>query len=368
MMCHSFAVNSRSPGLDLLRLLAALLIFVQHTLSSCHLDAWIDFAGFRVGRIGTSLFFMLAGYFAARSHRPAGLWFRDRLQTLFPPFWLVTILGFFVAAVTGYKPFDTYQVFCQLAGLGYLTHGERMVSVATWFMTPLLLLYTVALLSRLTRPLPASIFAMAVCGLLSVCRQDHWATVLCHAFTFESAFLVGTLAVTRQVRSACLASLVLICLTVVQPEHRYGALSLLAFAGFSPVKQALAAASRFAAVAYEWFLVHSLCILLVTSCTQAFWVALPLGAILSFLSACLLKKVVLQIRQQASHIACRFGTDTTEASVQSKRLPVTETAVPSAFEQQPFVSPTFDSAEFGSPQPESQVATHTASAPLATCL
>lgn len=368
MMPHSFPVNSRSPGLDLLRLLAAMLIFVKHTLSSCHLDAWIDFAGFRVGRIGTSLFFMLAGYFAARSHRPAGLWFRDRMQTLFPPFWLVTILGFVVAAVTGYKPFDTYQVFCQLAGIGYLTHGERMVSVATWFMTPLLLLYTVALLSRLTRPFPVSIFAMAVCGLLSVCLQDHWATVLCHAFTFEAAFLVGTLPDNRQVRSACLASLVLICLTVVQPEYRYGALSLLAFAGFSPVRQALAAASRFAGVAYEWFLVHSLCILLVTSCTQTFWMALPLGAVLSFLSACLLKKVVLQIRQQASHSVSLFGRNTTEVSVKPEMLTFTDTRVPSALDQQLFVSPTSDSAELGSPQPESQVGTHTAPAPLATCL
>lgn len=302
---NNFAAASRlrRPGLDQLRLVAASLIFLQHSFSACHLDEWIDVAGFRIGRIGTSLFFMLAGYFASASSRSPGQWLNDRLAQLFPAFWLLTLAGFLVAAVTGFKPFDTFQVACQLAGIGYLTHGERMVNVATWFMTPLLFLYLTAFVSRRVGAAPMSLllcFAFAVAALI---LNDHAAVVMCHAATFQAAFLLGTTSLTHQKSRAVQLSVALGVLTVFQPEFRYATVSMLGFALMSACWYRLLLAERFTRVAYEWFLVHSLCLTLVVRWTQWPWLVIALGIPISAVAAIVLKTTVKMLKSLRLRLA-----------------------------------------------------------------
>jgi len=282
--------------------MAAALVFLQHTLSGCQLDDWIDVAGFRIGRIGTALFFLLAGLLAASSNRAPLNWFRNRLSTLFPTFWVVTIIGFCFAAVTGYKDFDTWQVFCQMTAVGYFTHDEHMVNVATWFMSPLLLLYLAATVSRMTRPrlLPCVLAAMFAGAALSAASEPP--VVACHTVTFLFAWLVGRCSADRQQQSAALASVVLSLLCLFQPEFRYGAVAMTALTFALPVQARIPLTRGFGRIAYEWFLVHGLCINAVAFTSDNPLLMIPVAAGASVVGASALKRLVQWLRQAVSSV------------------------------------------------------------------
>lgn len=291
----------RRPGLDVLRVLAAVLVFAQHLLSCAHYDSWIDVAGFRMGRIGTAIFFLLAGFLAASSSRSALVWFRDRLNMLLPPFWLMTIAGFLLALISGEKSFDGWQVICQMSGAGYFTHGEKLINVATWFMSPLLLLYVVVLCGRLTSPKTMATAAIGACGAVIVHARGDMITVECHAITFLIAFLAGQSAAGHQPRLALVTAVLMGGLTLVYPEFRYGSVAFALLSVALCQRRTVVAAQRFARVAYEWFLVHGLCISLVAHATTRLRILAPVSAVLSLLAAILLKKSVhwLQARLPA---------------------------------------------------------------------
>jgi hypothetical protein len=334
MSDHVTCSLSRRPGLDLLRLTAASLVFFQHSLSSCEQEHWIDLAGFRNGRIGTALFFLLAGYLAASSRRSPVAWFRDRLSSLLPTFWLVTLLSFLIAGVTGIKSFDLYQVVCQLGCVGYFTHGEHMVNVATWFMSPLLLLYAIAVAARLISPPAVAGTVILALACAASLPQDVPPTVLCHAVTFLTAFIIGRTSTAGPRRATLWAVCFLAGLTVIQPEFRYGTVAMLLLAVALPFRFDLPAIhtvwsevnprrwffgstdagtgkaerkqgpeqllSRFAGVAYEWFLIHGLCINLIALATDQVLVVVPVGMVLSLLAATALKLVVQQMKERVS--------------------------------------------------------------------
>jgi hypothetical protein len=292
-MSHALQLSpNRKPGLDILRLFAATLIFLQHSLSSCHLDAWIDIGGLRVGRIGTSLFFMLAGFLASSSSRKPVTWFCERLKVLYPPFWLVTIAGFLLAALTHFKRFDTWQVICQMSGLGYFTHGEAIVNVATWFMSPLLILYLIAMLARLFHPTWVGAAAAVSIAAAAFVQTGYSGTIECHAVTFLSAFLIAQVSNSTRSRLAVAASILMYAGGLFQPEFRYGAISMLLLAASDSVHETYAAATTFTGIAYEWFLVHGLCITLITRQTHTFYIAIPAAAVISLLGALCLKNAV----------------------------------------------------------------------------
>ena len=300
---HSFrwanslmTLTNRKPGLDVIRVLAAGLVFFQHTMSSCQLDHWIDIGGFRVGRIGTSLFFLLAGLLAASSTRSPVVWFKNRLTTLFPPFWIVTLAGFALAGFSDLKSFDAWQVVCQMSGMGYFTHGERIINVATWFMSPLLILYLLAMIARLTHSLSVGLLMLIVSGVTSALFDGYRGIMFCHSVTFFTAYLWGNQRGSTQqwmilVSIACLAGG-----TVIQPDFKYGALGLLIFGISSFVKDAGPLPTRFAAIAYEWFLVHGLCISVISAGTHNVWIVAPVAAVLSVLTANRLKWSVRQLK------------------------------------------------------------------------
>lgn len=289
--------DQRRPGLDSLRLLAALLVFLQHSLSASHLDSWIDVAGFRIGRVGTALFFMLAGYLAAGSRRSPGDWFRGRLKSLFPSFWAVTLLGFLIAWLTRSKPFDLRQIICQMSGMGYFTHGERIVNVATWFMSPLLLLYLAILVVRSSgHPRLIQTVLVLIC-VVAACRQDgHIMAVECHAVTFLAAAMLGSIPHRLQMQAALAAGGILWLLSFVQPEFHYGVAAMFLLAACIGHSRTLSAAGRFSPIAYEWFLVHGICIGLMARLSNRWELVFVGGSVLSLLAATALKRVIRSVQ------------------------------------------------------------------------
>lgn len=297
----SVSTVSRKPGLDLLRLGAAILVFYQHCFSSCRLEHLIDAGPFRIGRIGTSLFFLLAGLLAGQSSRSPGIWFRDRLVTLFPPFWIITLLGFALAGWTHFKPFDSWQVVCQMSGFGYLTHGETMVNVATWFMSPLLLMYLAVMIGRVIhRPVIMASLCVLTALTSSVIQTGTSSTVDCHVVTFFLAFLLRQQSARRWTGLAFLTSLVLTLALSIQPELRYSCVSFGLLGLSQYVRSSNILAIRFTPIAYEWFLVHGLCLTLITRLTHQPTVVIPVAVVLSVSAAIALKTAISWL-----HVLCR---------------------------------------------------------------
>ena len=269
-----------------------MLVFTQHALSSSHADSWIDVAGFRIGRIGTAIFFLLSGFLAAASTRAPLMWLKSRVGILFPPYWIVTISGFILAGVTATKSFDVWQVVSQMAGTGYFTHGDHIVNIATWFMSPLLALYGVVTLIRLTslRLLLPLVIGATVASALTI--ASDFAALRCHCVTFFMAFTVASIPErNRTIAAACMAmSLLTLCL--FQPEFRYGAMASCLLLPALHVRKEIRVCNWFSSVAYEWFLVHGLCLAIVSHLTQMPSVIFIAGVILSVGGAVVLKNLV----------------------------------------------------------------------------
>ncbi len=251
--------SARLPGLDLLRCLAASLVFLQHSLSSCHYDDAIDVAGFRIGRIGTAIFFLLGGFLCAKSSRRPTEWLRDRLKALLPAYWIIVAIGFGIAAVVRSKEFDLWQVICQFAGIGYFTHGDRLINVATWFITPLLIFYGIATLLRTLKSNRANFVTVLVFSTLAVLNPGGYETALCHGATFFVAFALNSGgAVSRS--QTLLTTLLFSIMCFVQPEFRYASIATALLLPSLQIQRPSRLAAAFTTVAYEWFLVHGIVI------------------------------------------------------------------------------------------------------------
>lgn len=286
---------SHIQGLNQLRFLAAMLVFTQHSLSSSQLDAWIDIGGWRIGRIGTALFFLLSGFLSAKTTRKPLKWLRDRVIVLFPPFWIVTIVGFLLAGATATKSFDTWQVVSQLSGTGYFTHGDHIVNVATWFMSPLILLYIAATLARLISLRTIVPILTVGLGIAALTQTPEGATVYCHAATFFMAFAVALVRQDRSRIAAVTMAGVMISLACFQSEFRYGALASLLLLLALQVQREIPLCNRFSKIAYEWFLVHGLCLSSISHVTASPPIIVLTGAGLSIFAASALQRSVRRI-------------------------------------------------------------------------
>jgi hypothetical protein len=284
--------SGQLQGLNQLRFLAAGLVFTQHAISSSHADAWIDVAGFRIGRIGTAMFFLLSGFLAAATTRDPLTWLKSRIAVLFPPYWIVTIAGFILAGVTATKSFDVWQVVSQMAGTGYFTHGDHIVNVATWFVSPLLALYGVVTLIRLTSPRLALPLVIAATVASSLTIASDFAALHCHCVTFFMAFAVASIPDRNRTTAAACMAVSLLTLCLFQPEFRYGTLASCLLVPALHVRKEIRACNWFSSIAYEWFLVHGLCLAIVSHLTQLPTVIFVVGAILSVIGAMVLKNLV----------------------------------------------------------------------------
>jgi len=285
----------------MLRLLAAMLVFVQHTLSCSGHDEWVDFAGFRVGRIRTAIFFILGGFLAATSRRPAVKWFFDRLRSLLPTFWVVTGIGFVLAAIGGRKEFDAWQILCQFSGLGYFTHGEKLINIATWFISPLILLYATVAIVKLKPCRWLSSIITLVLLVVAVRTEENSATIFCHGVVFFLTYSVCTYWPKLSRKMTPTIPLGLVVLSVIQPEFRYGAVASILLTVFTRIQSPFRIANLFSRIAYEWFLVHGICLSVVMHVTQSPMGLGLLGAILSLFVAIGLKCCLAALSRFSQH-------------------------------------------------------------------
>lgn len=292
-------------GLNHLRLLAAILVFAQHAVSNCHHDELIDIGGLRIGRIGTATFFLLSGFLSASSSRSPLVWLRDRLVFLFPAYWIVTIVGFTMAWVTATKSFDVWQVLSQLAGTGYFTHHAHLVNIATWFMSPLLLLYGLTTVSRLLNPRVVTPLLIVSAAVLASGSAPEDATLLCHGVTYFLAGLVATVNPASRSRAVIGMGALMGLMSVVQPEFRYGTIASGLLFMALPVRRASRVSTVFGKFAYEWFLVHGLGLAIVSHLTSHSAVVVVGGGLLSVTGAVLLKRLVAMCPQLMRRVMSR---------------------------------------------------------------
>lgn len=125
-------IRSRSPGLDVSRLVLAFLVLVSHTWTlggfgpepgSPLTPTYLTLGGFAVAG-----FFALSGMLVGRSalSRPSGSYAWARMLRIMPAFWVALLVGGFVVAGLGYvHGHDTLSGFLTLEPGGPVTHVAR---------------------------------------------------------------------------------------------------------------------------------------------------------------------------------------------------------------------------------------------------
>ncbi|MEQ8846285.1 acyltransferase [Botrimarina sp.] len=183
------ASAERVGGLDALRTLAVALVFVHHAWSLAGFDPYVHALGFPVGRVGTALFVALAGSLAAISTAPSPAeWLWRRLCRIYPAYWLVMLVVLVGVAWSGYKPIGPAQFISQMLGLGLFTHPDRLVHVATWFVSLILLLYCLTALAKRLGP-DREIAAALAAGCAAVPLLGVDVGYSAHASTYFAAYL-----------------------------------------------------------------------------------------------------------------------------------------------------------------------------------
>jgi len=248
----------RFPGLDILRVLAMALITVQHALAAIDHAEWTRFMHISPGQLGVGIFCAVSGLLAMNDRRNPPMWLWRRLQRLFPAYWIAMLFSFAVTALSGRKTFDAYQLISQMLGLGFFTHGWRLVNQVSWFISLILLCYALAFVAKImSRPgyvigLFTLVYVMFVLVGASIDLSQHIlsfclaGSAMCLPQRYRRAFLLGSAAIlflfvfkTRHAEFAA-ASLFLTGLLYAAP---WGGMPLIRKAGGSM---------------YEYFLVHGI--------------------------------------------------------------------------------------------------------------
>ncbi|HVL15294.1 MAG TPA: acyltransferase family protein [Gemmata sp.] len=246
-------------GLDAARLLALAAVFYSHACSLMERDDLRTVAGYWVGRVGTAVFFLLSGFLAVSAVRTPGAALRKRLVRIYPAFWVALGLSFTAAAFTGYKSFDAWQVVSQFAGTGLFTHPDSLVGVHTWFVSALLLMYVVVYLDGLAggRAVPAA--AAALLGLHFLSHSVALTATTTHGLLFLAAYAVGKLPGSYWLGFAAVAVLSA-GLAAIDPLFRHGTVAAAVLSVASLWAGRCRPARWFAGYAYEWFLLHGVCL------------------------------------------------------------------------------------------------------------
>jgi len=248
----------RFPGLDILRVLAMALITVQHALAAVDRAEWTRYLHISPGQLGVGIFCAVSGLLAMNDQRNPSVWLWRRLRRLFPAYWIAMLFSFAVTALIGRKSFDLYQFISQMLGLGFFTHGWRLVNQVSWFISLILLCYAIAFIAKImSRPgfvigLFSLIYVIFVLAGASIDLSQHIlsfclaGTAMCLPRKFHRAFLLGSATIlflfvfrTRHAEFAA-ASLLLTGFLYTTP---WGGLSLIRKAGGG---------------LYEYFLVHGI--------------------------------------------------------------------------------------------------------------
>lgn len=177
-------------GLDYLRVVAVVLVTIQHAAALLGYKTWTTWWGVNVGQLGVAIFLAISGFLASQSRQPAWSWFVQRLRRIYPALWIVMPICFWLTWLSGYKQFDAAQVLSQMLGLGLFTHPDHLVNTATWFISLLLVCYVGAFVARLLNSPVAIGLAMSL-GLLACAFWLPDPLFVVHLLTFSISFVCG---------------------------------------------------------------------------------------------------------------------------------------------------------------------------------
>jgi peptidoglycan/LPS O-acetylase OafA/YrhL len=250
---------NRLDGIDYLRTVALVLVFVQHQLSVLDLEQYNSLLGLRIGQIGVSLFLAVSGVLAAQGSRPPFDWLRARLIRIYPAYWVATAVGFIGAGLSGYKEFGVPQIISQFVGIGLYTHNENLVNAVTWFISLLLTLYVIVYLAKLSRHPNAIVLVLAVVAVLLVCLKVQ-PLMAAHSLTFLACFLLLSKRKESDRLPTVILGVVLLLASIKFRTMAYPALSLFALSTVlhaRPVPRVIMAMSSYS---YEFYLCHGICL------------------------------------------------------------------------------------------------------------
>jgi len=196
--------HTRLSGFDWLRLFAIILVTYQHACTLLRLDSWTKLYRIDVGQFGVCIFLALSAILATQDKRTPWQWLWRRFVKIMPAYWIVMLVSFLLAWLSGHKSFDIWQFISQMLGTGFFTHPHNLVNSPTWFVSLLLALYLYTFLFRFILPnsLQATVLAITYISYASlyylsiistkkhaICFASQWcqlnATILVWSTSFE---------------------------------------------------------------------------------------------------------------------------------------------------------------------------------------
>ena len=244
-------------GLDAARILAMILVVIQHTLSLSDREDLTLMAGLSIGQLGVAIFLVVSGLLSCESRRTPFAWLSQRLCRIYPAFWIAMIGSFCLATLSGYKNASLGQIASQMLGTGLWTHADELVNSPTWFVSLILACYLATFLSRMIGR-PGLVAALGSAGLTVLVARDAAPWLLSHFLTYAvsctiAAYAFGT---NRKIATVLIAATFGIMALAIQPAFAYTALSLM-IVELSLLLRSRPRAIKLAAdYSYEFYLVH----------------------------------------------------------------------------------------------------------------
>jgi peptidoglycan/LPS O-acetylase OafA/YrhL len=212
--------HTRLSGFDWLRLFAIILVTYQHACTLLRLDSWTKLYRIDVGQFGVCIFLALSAILATQDKRTPWQWLWRRFVKIMPAYWIVMLVSFLLAWLSGHKSFDIWQFISQMLGTGFFTHPHNLVNSPTWFVSLLLALYLYTFLFRFILPnsLQATVLAITYISYASLYYKQL--IVYDHISTYIICVVICLLFQQRNMQFALLlsgASLMLLSWCGVRP-------------------------------------------------------------------------------------------------------------------------------------------------------
>jgi len=273
------------PGLDLLRLIAMVIVTLQHATVAATSIEWTRLWGTSLGQYGVNIFCAISGFLAFQDHRTAGDWLQRRLMRLYPAYWLIVLFGFAANALLKYKPVSFQLFVFQLAGLGGFLHAD-IVNIAVWFISLILLCYGLTFIARLSR-YPFVIMAIFTSLFAYLTLQPNgFKHPHAHVLSFCLAGLIGFFPQRVQRILVTVVCVIAIPFISFVPTTAYVAFTFFLMALALQMTNVMERVHGLAGSTYEYFLIHGMCFAAIGRYLRGSWWLMAIGLLLAFATSC----------------------------------------------------------------------------------